>query len=706
MKRLSALALALVFLVAHGVAGATAVSAQPVPATPKHLRLNVTELTPRVVTPKARKITVRATATNVGDREITDIVARLQFGGRLSSEEDLAQTLAEPPPSDAASSDWVEVPKALSPGESARLTISVPVGELPLTSPGVYPMLVNVNGTPAYGGPARLADVDLLMPVIEPPAEVEPTGVSMLWPIAASHPRVVGRPFRGPVVLSDDGLADELKPGGRLDALVSAAAARRDNPAVFGSLCFAIDPDLVETVATMTRGYRVQTPSGTVPGKARADAARWLDSLRALVAGHCVVQIPFGGADLTALPKVDTPVDLMGIAVDGSAIRRVLGVESQPGVLWPEGALDKASAKAAAGVGVRTLITNPAQSEFTGGGALRTLTYDPLVARGFAGTQDPHSVARQPNVATQNGMAAIAFRSGLGDEASSGPILVAPPHGWSTTVTELVSFLDSLSAFHAAGMLRPAPLGDLLADDAPPSDDSIDGEDASDDLDVRESAGAATAPSGELLKTLSDVETTAEDLRRAMSVDATRQVQPGALIDPLHEAVLRATSTSWHTRANRMAAAEAASDQLGALLGGVTVETPPQPVSLASGSSPLPVTVRNSLPVKVTFRVRLDNAAGLRPAHISPASLGAGTTRGVFIPAEALRSGRFNVDVSLETPGGTKLGQTARLELTSSEFGVVMVVVTATAGALLVLLAARRIYRRIRDARRPTSDTA
>lgn len=696
VQRFSAVALALVFLVAHGVFGATA-SAQPESAAPEQLRLNVTELTPRVVTPEAGQLTVRATITNVGERSVTDIVARLQFGGRLSTESDLTRALADPPPANAASTDWVDVPPTLRPGQSAPLRLSVPIETLPLTSPGVYPLLVNVNGTPAEGSPARLAAVDLLLPVIEPPAEVAPTGVSLLWPIAAEYPRVIGTPVGGPVLLSDDGLADALKPGGRLDALVAAAASRSDQPAFFGSICFAIDPDLIETVDAMRRGYEVQTPNGPVPGTAREHAARWLESLRTLVAGHCVIQTPFGGAELAALPKIDTPVDLMANAVDGSVLDRVLDVRSQPGVLWPEGAVDAPSASAAANVGVTTLITKPARAAALPADKPRTLAFDPLVARALTTNLD------QPNVATQNGLAAIAFRGGLGDETSSSPVLVAPPHGWSAPVSELTSMLDALSTFQAAGMLHPAPLTDLLAANGVGAVSGNGASPAGDVPDVRPSARSATTMPADLLAALSTVEATSADFQSAMSVDPTRQVAPATLIEPLHNAVLRATA--WRTRPDRVAAAEVAADQLDALLGQVTVETPAQPVSLGSGSSPLPVTLSNALPVSINVRVKLENAAGLRPEPMQDQLL-AGSQVGRWIPAETLRSGRFNVGVSLETPGGTKLGHPARLEMTSSELGVVMVVVTSIAGALLVLLAARRIVRRIRDARRPHPDVA
>jgi hypothetical protein len=70
-----------------------------------------------------------------------------------------------------------------------------------------------------------------------------------------------------------------------------------------------------------------------------------------------------------------------------------------------------------------------------------------------------------------------------------------------------------------------------------------------------------------------------------------------------------------------------------------------------------------------------------------------------YLPAEVIRSGRFTVDVSLSTPGGTSLGSTTRLELTSTAHGSVTLIITGTAAAALFLLAGLRIFRRVRAAR-------
>ncbi|MFD2397876.1 DUF6049 family protein [Prauserella oleivorans] len=342
------------------------------------------------------------------------------------------------------------------------------------------------------------------------------------------------------------------------------------------------------------------------------------------------------------------------------------------------------------------LITDPLQlddADGTGpvdvaGSPVRALTHDSLVATAMRGKPTSGSrltPADEPDVATQNGIAALAFRGGLGEQ-TEGAVIVAPPRRWNAPVGELVTFLDAVATLNRAGMVEPVSLDDLLA--APSEGTATPATDA-DGLDGSRSSAS------QVVGELSRLEATAADLQSAMTVDPTRQVQPATLIQPLHNAVLRATSTAWRPRQST-AAAGMASAQLEDLRGQVTVATPPQPVSLASGSSPLPVSLSNNLPVTITVRIRLENTAGLRPARVRDPVLSANSTLSQLIPAEALRSGRFNIDVSLTTPGGTELGEPARLELSSSELGTVTVVITVVAGAALVLLSARRIYRRVK----------
>ena len=167
---------------------------------------------------------------------------------------------------------------------------------LDIAAPGVYPLLVNVNGTPDYGEPARLDNARFLLPVLGVPPDPldtvgqtrvsavvapdtsKPVPVTMLWPLA-DQPRLAPGVPGGtiPVRLTDDELATSLASGGRLDVLLSAAefATSRDvdpDGAVGRALCLAVDPDLLVTVNAMTAGYVVSdSPAGPAQAAGHPD---------------------------------------------------------------------------------------------------------------------------------------------------------------------------------------------------------------------------------------------------------------------------------------------------------------------------------------------------------------------------------------------------------------------------------------------------
>jgi hypothetical protein len=177
-------------------------------------------------------------------------------------------------------------------------------------------------------------------------------------------------------------------------------------------------------------------------------------------------------------------------------------------------------------------------------------------------------------------------------------------------------------------------------------------------------------------------------------------VRPDELIDPLRLDLLRAVSSAW--RDNRTSGAEAAlaaaDGQFDLLRDQVTVVQPGLPILLGSKNSRLPVTVTNRLSVNIAIRVELTGDPGL-PATGVDDIVPAESSDTVLVPATVTRSGRLSIYATVYTPGGTQLGQQARLELVSSAYGTIIVIVTAIAFGLLVLLSGRRIYRRVRAAR-------
>ncbi|MQA60501.1 MAG: hypothetical protein GEU86_03205 [Actinophytocola sp.] len=672
------------------------------------LRLEVESMQPRVVTEDASELAVDVKLTNTSQQAITDIRARLQLGQAQHTADEFRQALTATAPMDYQLTRFRRLTERLEPGQSFRFSVRADLRNgddgFRLTDPGVYPMLINVNGSPEFGAVARLAAMHLALPVLSAPGSDEGSGggdrtpVSILWPIA-SQPRVVSAPFDGTLVLADDGLAEEMRPGGRLDALVAAAESARGNSALLSSMCFAIDPELVSTAVGMARGYRVASGGKTVAGSGKADAQAWLKALRTLVADQCVLPLPFARADLSALSSVSPSLAKYALSHD-DALSDALDVTVERDTLWPQNKLSAGALDAISGADKSVLIGSvPGRP----GGAPVTVTsnehshrvvpYDPLVALGLSPASASPEVAHNSTLAAddravlaQNGVAALVFRARFEQTNVPGPLLVAPPRGWSAPVAELKWMLAQIGDLADADIVSPLPARQLLRTPA--------------EAETRPASDGPITPSlsRKLTSTISATNRTLGDLNKAMTEAATQQVTPADVLTPLRNGLLRAASTA--LPGDQDAGASAAADverQLSRLVGDVTIRRPGRTISLASGSSPIPVSIQNDLPVDVTVHVTLSNTTGLRPGAVGDQKIAANSSLNLRVPAEALRAGRFTVDVSLSTPGGTVLGTPTRFRLASTEYGVITVIVTATAGGALLLLSGRRIYRRLRS---------
>jgi hypothetical protein len=704
-------ALATVILVAlaglapFGVAGG---QPQPLPDSSNRMRLDLEALSPRVVTAATPTITVTGKVTNTGDRRIDEVRVQLRRGEPLDTEQKLREARTQA--TDSAVSPFVNVSDALAPGQSAPVTLTVPVrdgdGSLRIDKPGVYPLLVNVNGRPEFSGRARLATASVLLPALAAPGGAaipppqKPSRLTVLWPLIDDYPRMISTAADGRAVLTDDQLADSLAPGGRLYGLTSAVQqAVLTTPALVDALCFAIDPDLVQTATLMAGGYHVRTAGGIVDGRGATTAKTWLDRLKALTTGRCVIALPYADADLVALSGA-SEVDLQKLAINSTAPVAELAKPVPPlsGVYWPVGGtLDQRTVADLVGSGPITVLADQAHLRRPEGsapytiagaatGGARALPIDGLVSTFL----DPAQAERTASV--QNGLAALVFRAaqGGGNAGADRSILIAPPRRWSAPATELTVFLQTLQQLVADGLAVPQPLGPLVSGGAAGTSTGLDY--------TSEDGASEIAPS--VLAQVVRINTAQRDLLVAMSSDDTRPVDPNTLVAPLKLGLLRAVSSAWRGRPDLAERAVGeVSAQLDALQRQVTVINTGRPLTLASGNSPIPVLLSNAMPVSVRVRIKLADTPGLRPEPIPDMVIPAGSSINPYLPVEVTRAGRFTVDVSLSTPGGTPLGSTARLELTSTSYGPVTLIITGTAAGALFLLAGLRIFRRIRAAR-------
>ncbi len=709
MKRFAAAFLSVLFLAVPAFAGATVAQAQE----GARLRVDLAGLSPRVITSSTTTLTVTGTVTNTGDRRVAKPQVRLQVGDRATTERGVGDVLSGAVVKDTPLTDFTSVADVLEPGQSAPLTITVPLTgprAERFGRPGVYPLLVNVNGTPEFGGPARLGAVSMLMPVLGGPGKpaasrpASPPSMTLLWPLTGNVPHVYAAPYGSPVVLADDRLAAEISGDGRLNALVtSASSAVRNNTNLAKSMCFALDPDLLATVDAMTRGYLVHTDAGNIDGKGAEAAKTWLSELRTLVGGRCVVALPFADADLDALTRI-RPGDpsLVARAAGGAAtIQELTDVTPQTGVLWPDGTPSASVLTALTEAGVRTVLTDAGKlaPAAAGGGVtvqgstVRVQPTDSLITAAMTGVPTvPGSVTvpatTERAIAGQNGLGALAFRAGLGaGQQRPDHLLVAPPRRWDAAAEEFTTYLQQVGDFLNTGLVTATTLPTLLAAVPATSGSVGDG-----------GPVPATGVDPGVISTLAGLDVKGTGLASAMQLDPTKRVKPDDVVEPIRLAELRGASTAWRGLPADAATTNAQAE-LTAISGRVTVSQPKQTIALASGNSPLPVYVSNDLPVGINARFALDNNTGLRAGDAQDRFFPASGGKNYFLPVEALRAGRFSVDVSLRTPTGTPLGSSARFELTSTEYGAITIIATVAAGVALLLLASRRIYRRVKDAR-------
>ncbi len=129
---------------------------------------------------------------NVGDRPVRDVMVRLEHAAAVTSSAGLRTNLGGENDQFEPVADFITVSAELQRGQNVPFNLTVPLRSadapsLGIDEPGVYPLLVNVNGTPDYGAPARLDDARFLLPVIGVPPEPRRTRRPTRWPTSC-HP--------------------------------------------------------------------------------------------------------------------------------------------------------------------------------------------------------------------------------------------------------------------------------------------------------------------------------------------------------------------------------------------------------------------------------------------------------------------------------------------------------------------------------------
>jgi hypothetical protein len=152
----------------------TAPAAAGEPGSVPFLQVRLDRVTPDLVTTTSDPtLTVTATVTNVGDRPVRDVVARLEHAPAVTSSAGLRTNLDGGTDQYQPVGEFVNVSGELQRGQAVEVAFAFPIRSTTALAghrcTRRLPLLVNVNGTPDYGEPARLDDARFLLPVLGAP---------------------------------------------------------------------------------------------------------------------------------------------------------------------------------------------------------------------------------------------------------------------------------------------------------------------------------------------------------------------------------------------------------------------------------------------------------------------------------------------------------------------------------------------------------
>ncbi|MTD15300.1 hypothetical protein GIS00_15260 [Nakamurella sp. YIM 132087] len=254
---------------------APAITAAPLGTYAGTLSFDVMSMTPEVVTAQdAGTLTITGSITNTGDLPVSGLDYRFQRGAVLPDSASLEQEIADPsqPLLVVTRTDPLTVGQdALGPGESTDFTAEVALtgdgaDALGIDTPGVFPLMLNVNGYLDDGDSrlaARVGELHVLITVLSLPAgtrtpeagqapapTLHPVPTSVIWSL-------VDRPHLGiNGIFLDDDLVSAISTGGRLDTILEALEAQRGS-AAGDPATLVVDPALLDELDRMSAGYRV-----------------------------------------------------------------------------------------------------------------------------------------------------------------------------------------------------------------------------------------------------------------------------------------------------------------------------------------------------------------------------------------------------------------------------------------------------------------
>ncbi|WP_309049798.1 DUF6049 family protein [Streptomyces sp.] len=641
-------------------------------------------------------VTVKGTVTNLGKKTITGASVDLRVGPRMTSRSQIEQisgrtgfrTGSDPA---ALGAPKLRIPE-LKAGLSAEFTLSVPVTKLGLDAAGVYQLGVSLTGQLAGQGYDRVLGIERTFLPYQPEATEKKTQLTYLWPlISSSHVSAeTGTDAQQTPIFEDDDLAAELRPGGRLDEMVSLG---RDLP-----VTWVIDPDLLASVDAMANGYRVKEGTTHVPGGHQALAERWLNELEKAVQGDKVVALPFADPDLASLAHrgKDVPGSLghlqSATSLAGTTVETILHVQPSTDFSWPaDGAVDPSIVAVATSAGADKVIARsdsvrddlsytPSAARPLGGGTTAVVS-DALLSTAFEGDL----IRSESSTRAVQEFLAQSLAITLEQPEQQRSVVVAPQR--TPTVSQAQAMAAALRGLSAKRWTQPL---DLIAAAAVKPDPE-----ASTTVPATSRYPKRLRDQELPVQAFRDMKTTRDELDDFKVV----LTAPERVVTPFGNAINREMSMSWRGRASTAALyRDTVLDHLQDLTEGVQL-VDKSDLTLSGRSATIPVTVQNQLLQGVDHLVlrltpgnknRLKLNGGDGAAEL-PIRINAGHSQSVKFTAAANANGQVPMTAQLYTEDGTPYGRPMTFMVKVSEITPTVMLVLA-GGVLLLVLAGVRMY--------------
>jgi hypothetical protein len=670
-------------------------------------------------------LVLRGNVKNISAEPVSNLAIQLRMSGPLSARSTFDAFADDPtgPVTDlsVALTSVLPLPiSGLDAGEQEPFTFRVALDPtllgLPTSSWQVRELGIAVTGSDSFGA-TSLGNLRTFLPWA--PREAigpQPLQVAWLWPL-------IDRPHRdSSVVWRDDGLTQELQPGGRLSGLIDAAAtaANQMPPATPGkgkrhkragpvkpparnvAITWAIDPMLLDDLDAMRTNYQVvhaPKPATGAGGTAARDA---LTKLRTATDGADVIPLPYGDPDVAAAVR-NSLATLVGVAATTGrrVIERLLPAASLVQAGWPSGGLiDQRGVDALFSDGATSMVLSDAAlppviapnqtpsslaSLVTAAGDIPTVLSDSILSTAMSeGADDPAS----SRLTLQRYLAETLM---IEAEAPSTPtdqrsVLIAPARRWDPTPT-LAG--DLLADTGKVPWLRSTTVGAILTGEP---DTAVERQ----PLTYPGAARRDELPGGYVREVAH---------QQHLLSQLTNILPPNdSETRPFSTTLLRALSSAWRDQpAARRVWLKAFSDGLKAMTSAVhIVSKAGSTVTLTGHCGKVPVTIANDLDAPASITVQLNASERLKLPHNGREQVTIPPNRQttVDVHATAKTSGVFPLEVQLLTPSGQKYGLPVQLYVRSTVYGTITLVITGAATGLLLIAVAIRLIRRARAAKR------